>query len=386
MTKINYFIAISDKNDNNTHNLIKEKYDLILNKEVCNDEIIPNIYQELKNHITNLDISTYLPVTISSDRTVPVSTIASINEKFMFQIDDNTFSSKLRIIYFTDKPSIVIDNESSLNDFILSSLFNLVDEPIIKTNLTLNYEQLILIGLNENNYSENEKELLINMNNTQYYTNERINKIGIDKLIYSMNNFISNNPIHIIFDLNVFSEKIFPSVERQNSKYLMSLDDINKICTLLKNKNIVGIDIIGFDASIDDITKRSSYITAEYVRQLFSNILQIKEKKINIYTEDSKFLIYRSIEQQDYEHDIGWRILRDVPNEIKEQLMIYVDSDIKSITITNENNEDEDILIAITTMEEQNQKSYYLCNDIFELCLMPEEKAVMMFEMIKDNE
>lgn len=388
MSKDHHFITITDTNDQNTHKLIREKYDLILNKEICDKDIIPKVYQKLKNYIDNLDISTKIPITISSDRVVPVATMAGLNEKFMIQIDDNKFTSNLKIIYFTDKPSLITDEESSLNDFILSSLFNLVDDPIIKTNLTLNHNQIMLINLNEKNYSENEKELLIQMEDIQYYTNERINKIGIDKLVYSMNNFISSNPLHLVIDLNVFTNKMFPSVERQYPQYLLSQEDINKICMMLKYKNIVGLDIVGFDASYDDSKKRASKITAEYIRQLFSNILQIKEKKINIYTEDSKFLIYRSIEQIDYEHDIGWRILRNIPNEIKEEIMEFVGSDIKTITIPNNdiNSEDEDIFVAVTSMAEQNQKSYYICNNIFDLCLMPEEKSAMMFEMIKDSD
>ena len=135
MSKEHHFIAISDMNDHDTHKLIREKYDLILNKEIYDDNsIIPKVYQELKNYIDKLDITKKIPVTISSDRVISTATIAGINEKFIIQLDDNKFTSNLKIIYFTDKPSLITNEESSLNNFILSSLFNLVDDSIIKTN------------------------------------------------------------------------------------------------------------------------------------------------------------------------------------------------------------------------------------------------------------
>ena len=377
--KTHHFIALNDI----THKLIREQYDCILNKEEINDQI-PKVYQELNDYISKLPKDSVIPITIATDKTVSIATINALNEKYMIQEDDNKFSSDLKIIYFTDKPSLIIDNESSLDNFILSSLFNLVDDPIIKMNLTLDPKQLFLVGLNENNYTEEEKQLLESNDDIQYLTNERINKIGIDKVIYSLNNFASSHPLHIIFDLTVFTHKMFPSVERKSVDHLISVDDINKLIQMLKHKNIVGLDIVGFDSSYDDDKKRASHITAEYVRQLFRDLLQIKEKKINIFTEDSRFLIYRSIEQIDYEDDIGWRILRDVPNEIKEQLLEFVGDEIKTITLPNENDEDEDILVATTNMAEQNEKSYYIAESMFDLCLMPDEKTAMMFELIKN--
>ena len=400
MQKDHHFVTITDKNDRNTHKLIREKYDVILesDKDIINDDNddnddvlyykTPQIYTKLRKYIDTLDITKTIPITISSDPTVSIATIASINEKFMIQLNDTQFSSNLRIIYFTDNPSFDGDFLNP-DGVILSTLFmNMHDsEQLIPVNLSLTPNQLMLIGLNEQNYPDYVSDTLTKYN-ISHFTNERISKIGIDKLIYSMTNFISNSPVHVIFNLNVFSDNNFPSVIRKNSSNLISFNDLNQICNMLKYKNIAGLDIVGFNASYDDPKKRASQITAEYIRQLFSNILQIKEKKINIYTEDSQFLIYRSIEQLDYEHDIGWRILRDIPDELKEQLMSFVGSDIKTITIQNSDNngEDEDIFVAVTSMAEQNQKSYYICNDIFDLCLMPEEKLAMMFEMVKDNE
>jgi len=389
MSKKHHFITVTDKYDSNTHKLIKEKYDIIFesdkNNEKNNDDCseIPLIYTKLKKHIDTLNINTTIPITISSDPTVSIATIASINEKFMIQINDTQFSSNLRIVYFTDNPSFEED-AVEIDQIILSTLLLNVheSEQLIPINLSLTPNQIMVIGLNEQNYPEYINDKLITYN-ISHFTNERIAKIGIDKLIYSMNNFISNSPTHVIFNLNVFSDNIFPSVIRKNPSKLISFDDLNKICNMLKYKNIVGLDIVGFNASFDDPTKKASLITAEYVRQLFSNILQIKHKKINIYTEDSKFIIYKQIECM---QDVGWRILKNIPNESKELLMQYIGSDIKTITVQNDEGDDEDVFVAVTSMVEQNAKSFYTANDISDLCLLPDEKVAMMFEMIKDSE
>jgi arginase family enzyme len=396
--KNKYFITMNDS----THKLVKEDYDLILEKEKENDNenTVPKIYQNLKQHIDKLDINTNIPITISSDKTLSVSTIASLNEKFMVR-HENTFTSDLKIIYFTDCPSLEVDGEGELNQFILSSLFGLTDETIIKSNLILQPNQLMLIGLNKQNYTEEQQQLIEQYEDIKYLTNDRINKIGIDKLLYSIKNFINYSPIHIIINLTVLNKSFCPSVKRNNNDYGLIFDDLIKIIKELKKQNIIGLDILGFDTSLEISNKTEILQTAELVRQIYIQLFDIKGKTINIFNEFSRFIIYRTLDDNDKnndendknndendnknndedededEDDFGWRILRNIPNELKESLINFINSEIKTIQI-----DDEDILVAVTNMEEQEQKSYYTSTSIFDLCLYPEEKISMMFELV----
>jgi len=42
----------------------------------------------------------------------------------------------------------------------------------------------------------------------------------------------------------------------------------------------------------------------------------------------------------------------------------------------------EDYLISKTSISEQNDKSYYTAKDVSEMCLFPNEKVNMVFELL----
>ena len=97
MSKDHHFITITDKNDLNTHKLIREKYDVILesdksdkydddNSDSDSEDVLyvktPQIYTKLRKYIDTLDITKTIPITISSDPTVSIATIASSKKRF----------------------------------------------------------------------------------------------------------------------------------------------------------------------------------------------------------------------------------------------------------------------------------------------------------------
>ena len=109
--------------------------------------------------------------------------------------------------------------------------------------------------------------------------------------------------------------------------------------------------------------------------------MNIKEKKLNIFTEDSRFLIYRPVVQIN-EHDIGWYILRFMTLEQRNDILKHLtDDDIINITI-EDNDEEIDVFIASTTIAEQETINYYAAENITEKCLFPTEKMFMMFELL----
>jgi hypothetical protein len=107
----------------------------------------------------------------------------------------------------------------------------------------------------------------------------------------------------------------------------------------------------------------------------------LKTKKINIFDEDTKFLIWRPVIQLS-EDDIGWFILRGVPDSQKEKILKEVNDTIQTITVDDDNGEPTDVLISSTTMNEQQSISYYMVDTIEDCALVPIEKVQMMFELL----
>ena len=370
-----HFIGVQTDDDNDAHTLIKEKYDKLFQKKIVGDHI-PVVYNEIKDYIDHLDITKEIPITISSDKTISVATICSLNQKFMKQMDQK-FVSDLKIIYISDSPALETNESVNLSDFILSSLFGLTDEGLVKNKLILNPDQILMIGLRDKSYSDSQTQILYDMN-IRHFMADRIKKNGIDKVIYALYTFADNYPVHVIINLATLSPSYAPSVIRhEGNTDGFTPQQLDKIIETLKHYNIVGLDIVGLNARIDTESKKASRLTAEIVRGICIQLFDIKEKKLNIYNENSKFLIYRPIEQINYENDIGWRILRNIPEELKETIISQVGNKIITIPI-----DDEDFFVTATTMIEQEQKSYYTAKTIYDTCLLPDEKKAMMFELI----
>src|SRR5690606_26704291 len=101
-------------------------------------------------------------------------------------------------------------------------------------------------------------------------------------------------------------------------------------------------------------------------------------KTINIFNEDSKFLIWRKNSDPD---PIGWSILKGMDLETREQYIKAIgDDNIISVPITDDD-EVYDALVTVTTMNEQQNKSYYTAKNFTECCLKPNQKVSMMFEL-----
>lgn len=375
-----HFIAVTQSNDCNAHESVRNEYQKIFNKDKTESDKIPTVYENLKQYISQLNISTQIPITISSDRTISAATIAALNEKFMIQPNDNEFSSNLKILYINDTPTLETEENENLYQFTLSSLFGLTDENIVKNKIVLNKKQLLLLGLNDISYSENQQALLDELE-IKYFTADYIEKKNtFDKILHNIHNFATGHPLHIVLNLTTLLSTYTPSVKRQKTNLGMNPQQLDKLIQFVKKYDIVGLDILGFDASIDTSSKKASRITAEIVRSIFVHMFDIKQKSLNIYSEHSRFLIYRSVEQEDLEHDIGWRILRNIPPELKEVLMSSIKNEIVTIPI-----DCEDFLVTATSISEQEEKSYYNAESILDTCLFPDEKKYMMFELINEE-
>jgi len=155
--------------------------------------------------------------------------------------------------------------------------------------------------------------------------------------------------------------------------------NMEKILLKFKEK-IVAMDICGLANKSDTKTIK---LTAEIVKTFIRTAFGIKEKRLNVFTENSSFLICRPLEQNGQIFtDVGWYILQGVSMEDKEKIMKQISTDsIISIEIDG-----EDYLVAKTTVAEQQEKSFYTATDIKDMCLFPDEKNTMVFELLNKYE
>jgi arginase family enzyme len=343
------------------------------------EDIVP-IYSEIYKYYSNLNKDQKY-ITLSPDPLITCSTIAGLNEQFIYRETDNVFKSDFRVIYFSPLPDILTDDENKdTSDNIVSTLLGLSESPLINNKLILRPEQIIYVGINDELLFDEQKELLEQLNIT-YFTLEMIKKKGLSNILdYILKQFDKNVYVHI--DLKVFSKSTVPSTVLLNdNKNGLGGEDLKTIIDKLKNK-ISYMDITSFDKTIDSKSGMASKYTIEVCKLLITQLFGIKEKKINIFNDNTKFLIYRPRKQSN-EHDIGWYIVRFMDNELKEKILKTIKYDvIQYITIDNEDGEEEEMMLTVTTMEEQNNKSFLTAKCIYDCCLSLQEKMFMGFELI----
>lgn len=403
MEKNNYFINVNF-NRMSGLNHIFNKFDYEVIEEMyknCDEQGIPLTYDFMYKFISLLPKNKVV-VTISPDPAITASTIAGMSEKYMYgQVEGNSRNTpNLKIIYLTATPHLLGNyKEITIENFTNSIVSNLIGKSnfsFVKNKLLLNPEQFFILGINDNLLEDDQKEELDN-SEISYFTMSQIRKKGIFNVMDYINEKIGNDPVMIIYDMSCASHSTAPCVTRflregirTNVKDLNGFtnEELLKIFNKINTENLVGLDITSFDFRIDD--KEIGYrITCESAKLALS-LLRIKEKKINIFNEHSRFLIHRPIEQIN-EKDKGWYILRGVPLDLRESIMKKLNNDtITSLNIDIEGDGNEEtVLIATTTIFEQEKFSYLNNEDklkITDCVLFPVEKTSMMFELLNTNE
>jgi arginase family enzyme len=383
---------------------IRDDFDYEINDifyEKFDENGVPIVYNFLYRYILNLP-ETNRPVTLSPDPLVSASTIVGLAEKYIYtdvikngNQDCVTYKSKLKIVYFTAQPHLSDEVKDislqELSNMTLSNAICSTESTITKHKLALNADQFVLIGINMDILSELQKEELAS-NNVTYYSLQQTRKKKIKNIMKAVNNFIGDDPVHIVFDMACVDINTAPCVTRfiDHAKYKtidgFTMHEIEDMLTSLNKKHVVGLDITGYDLRIER-SERAFRVTCEVPRRILRIVLNITEKKINIFTEHSKFLIWRPIEQIEPE-DVGWFILRNVSLEVRERLIEHIGEDriITFETVDEETGEPIDAYITVTTIYEQQQKMYSPTNSIHDAILYPAQKISAMFELLNTNE
>jgi len=121
----------------------------------------------------------------------------------------------------------------------------------------------------------------------------------------------------------------------------------------------------------------------------------------NIYNENTRFLIYKPVGELCVENETeteievddildinkigdnyGWYILRNIPKDIRENIFGLIEHDSIQFITLEENDEEIEIMISSTTINEQNEKCYYTAQSYKDCVLYPDEKMDMMLELI----
>jgi hypothetical protein len=212
----------------------------------------------------------------------------------------------------------------------------------------------------------------------------------LEKVLKLINSNIDSDPVFIDLDLSVLDQSLSPLClrhpnELQNPELSVNITNsqLKLIMKYLSKLNICGVNISGFCVDFNDTTLINR-IQIETIQQIYGTILKIKEKKINIYNENSRFLIFKP-KQEIYDEidEIGWYIMRNVDSTLKERLLEDIkDGEIIQIEIEDDENIKRDILISVTTLADQNDLSYYLAEDYSDKRLYPDEKLDAYFNLI----
>jgi arginase family enzyme len=367
--------------------------------KTCDENENPVVYNLLYK-LTLTVPKNKVVITLSPDPSISSATIAGLAEKYMCgQINGTPNTPSLKIIYLTSVPHLLTKyKEPTIENFrnsIISNLLGATSCSYTGHKLALDCNQFYLLGINDNLLEDDEKEVLDNSGIT-YFTLNQMRKKGISNVIEYINNSIMCDPVMVVFDMASTSYETAPCVTRFLKDGIRTkIKDLNGLQTSelvdifskINKNNLVGLDITSFDFRIDN-KERAYRISCEAARLPLAILLNIKEKKINIFNENSKFLIYRPMNQESVT-DVGWYILRNIPIDTREEIIKYIENDTiitLQIDIDNDGNE-QTVMITTTTLGEQEEKTFFSKDKkITDCILFPVEKTSAMFELLNTNE
>lgn len=433
----NYFINIPF-NGSNAKNTIYNNFNYEIKDELYhsnNEDEIPIIYNFLHKYIKSLG-KNLRPIIFSPDYSISSATCTAMAERFLEKIEENQtmkYISPLKVIYLTSTAHLnTLENISAL-DFsrsLLSNTFGECEISYTNHNFIINPKNFYLIGLNED-FLENDDVAKLKTNEILYFTLKNIKKKSIKNICEFLKDQIGEEPVYIIYDLSVLSFETSPCTFRINGKDLnpeklngLNNSEITMFFDEISNLNIVGLDITGFNLkeNTPDIPFK---ITTEACKLALTHLLKVKEKKINILNENTKIVICRPIdindwnsntnklfvsreekkkyvnkiieafkdndeieeesdsekEECDEDDGLGWYIMRGLTTQMKEQIIQKLLNAEDNIILYNEGN--DSMYISFTSLEEQKKKSYY--DDSVTLkdrVLYPGEKLNMIFSQL----
>lgn len=392
-----YFINIYTDNDIfSSVGYVKNSFDKEIKLNISNEDELNNNYKFYKT-LTNK-----IPVTISPYKLVSSFTIPALSENYMYREQNEfmpgehpKFKSSLNILYISSKPNLDNYKKHTFKELTSSIVSNSCGyiQTYTKHNMLVDMSQFIFFGINPDELTESFK-----MKTDRYYDSKQVKGDKLKKTLKFLCNKLQDEPVHIVFDLDILSTNISPLSMRdsliiRDDKDNINLEELTLILQELKTLNIVGLDIVNYFLINDDksIVNR---IQAETIQKIYGTLLKLSTKSFNVFNEHSKFLIFKPVEEIDddnNDNNIGWYIMRGINNiEQREEIMskiiddqiimVKIDDDISDDN--NEIKEEKYIYVTTTTIYDQNEFSYYSTDTFLDKRLYPDEKVDMMFELV----
>ena len=398
-----YFININTDNDIfSSVGYVKNTFDKCIKLDISQEDALNNNYKFYKT------LQNKIPVTISPYKLVSSFTIPALNENYIYKElnefvpgDHPKFKSSLNILYISSKPNLDNYKKYTFKELTSSIISNSCGyiPTYTKHNMQLDISQFIFFGLNPDELTEEFKN-----KTDRYYEVNQVKGEKLKKTLKFLCNKLQDEPVHIVFDLDILSTNISPLSMRdtliiRDDKDNINLEELTLILQELKTLNIVGLDIVNYFLINDDksIVNR---IQAETIQKIYGILLKLSTKSFNVFNEYSKFLIFKPLEEIE-ENDIndindnyiGWYIMRGINTiEQREELMskiiddqiimIKIDDDIDNNDNNNKDNKEKCIYVTTTTIYDQNDFSYYSSDSFLDKRLYPDEKVDMMFELV----
>jgi len=389
------------ENPNTLHldisDLFRSEYNHVVQRQHYNESKDPlHIYEYLKNLYNGSASKLSFPtITLSSDAAVSLATISGACEALMSMRseDGHVFADgDIHLIYIDSTPDIQtihVETHEHLTGQIISNALGINEMSFCRHRVNMSAKNIHYFGLNDEVMTDDDRKALDDYN-LENFSLQLLRKKGIGRILNAIFQKLEYENIMIVFDMCAMNQKSAPATYRYSgpgSEDGFDESEIHEIFSILRNhKKIRGIDITGFNFGPRDQSTKNITInqqTMKVIENILKLFVDIKKNSINIFNENSKFMIWRKLNDPT-EDPVGWKILKGMSLEERNDLMKSIDGDMPiSIPIIDEEmGENYDAVVAITTVEEQQEKSYYFTNDPMDRCLLPGEKMDMVFELL----
>lgn len=364
------------KNDGKTPDIDDElmtitntiKYDMY---KPCNNTLA--IYEYMKKLFVKNDFPR--TIILSEDISIASSVITGLAEKTSkgSSFTDHEgkqriiYESDLRVFYFGNSCRLGLDEFENHLDFRKSVISNSIGISGTFTNHNVNINpKNVYMFVSE---VDEEEKTIIDEYEMELYQLDMLRKKDFGKILKHICDDNKYYPVSIIFDLDILMR-----INKDDN--IMSIDELDIVLENINNlTKIMSINISSYTFIKDN---PSNKYQCEIILKIIETFEKIKKNRINIFSDDSKFLIWRKENDESY----GWYILRGVSLDFKNKILESIDDN----SIIQLEIDDHNCMIACTSIKDQNSKTYYGCNSVYDLCLYPDEKVNMVFEMITKYE
>jgi arginase family enzyme len=388
---VNHFINIP-VGDSDAKGIIYNNFNFQTDPNLYNqfDDDIPRIYNTIYKFLL-LQPQESRPITFSPDYAISSATIAAISEKYITKGSKGEqiqFTSPVKVIYLTSLShfdQFIDTSQQNMSKSILHNLLALGNVTYTRHKFIPSPENILLLGLNDNVLCTDDIQTMEN-NNLRYFTLNQLRNKTLKNVMEYIKDFIDDCPIHVIFDMSVMSILYTPAVfrfidqEKDLEKQVDGLDDKEIIYVFeeLSKHKLVGLDITGYNLKME-MQEKQMMVTSYCAKLPLIHLLKLKQNKINVFTNDTKFLIFQPVDDP----EIGWYILKGLTIELEDKL-------IKELELKGDNIKqfifgDDNVFITTTTVSEQKAKSYYDATSMYDCVLIPAEEQQMIFYLMTKN-